>query len=241
MKLIQDRGGLLAGIGSLHNFEDNPTGPAAVTPQRADELHKTLQSLVRTVNDHDTYTGGHSCRVATMSGDVARLLGFPKSEVAFMQQAGLVHDIGKIGIPDQLLNKTGPLSDHERYLVRLHPILGASILSRMPGMGRLVPVVLHHHECWDGSGYPAGLSGVEVPVESRIILVVDAFDAMTSHRPYGRVLSAEEALAELRRHAGTQFDPSLVESMHEAYRSGLLDEPRRSSAAVYLDRVARAS
>ena len=230
MKLIQNPGGLLTGIPSV------PTTAAS-----AERLHQTLQSLVRTVNDHDTYTGGHSCRVATMSGDVARILGFPKSEIAFMQQAGLVHDIGKIGIPDQLLNKSGPLSADERYLVRLHPILGASILSRMPGMDRLVPIVLHHHECWDGSGYPSGVAGVEVPIESRIILVVDAFDAMTSHRPYGRVLGTEQALQELRKHAGTQFDPRIVEVVHEAYRSGLLDEPRRSSAAVYLDKVARAS
>jgi HD-GYP domain-containing protein (c-di-GMP phosphodiesterase class II) len=206
-----------------------------------ERLHQTLQSLVKTVNDHDTYTGGHSCRVATMSGDIARVLGFPKTEVAFMQQAGLVHDIGKIGIPDTVLNKTTPLTPHERYLVRLHPILGASILSRMPGMGRLVPIVLHHHEYWDGSGYPSGTAGVQVPVESRIILIVDAFDAMTSDRPYGRVLGIQEALAELRKNAATQFDPMLVDAMHEAYRSGLLDEPRRSSAAVYLDHVPRAS
>jgi putative nucleotidyltransferase with HDIG domain len=209
-------------------------------PRPAERLHQTLQSLVRTVNDHDTYTGGHSCRVATMSGDLARVLGFAKDEVAFLQQAGLVHDIGKIGIPDKVLNKSTPLTPDERYLVRLHPILGASILSRMPGMERLVPVVLNHHECWDGSGYPHGVSGLRVPIAARIILVVDAFDAMTSNRPYGRVLTTEQALAELRKHAGTQFDPSLVDAMHKAYRSGLLDEPRRSSATVKLDNVARA-
>ena len=219
----------------------SPIGRLRGAPPRTDRLHQTLQSLVKTVNDHDTYTGGHSCRVATMSGDLARILGFRKDEVAFVQQAGLVHDIGKIGIPDKVLNKTTPLSPQERYLVRLHPILGASILSRMPGMDRLVPIVLHHHECWDGSGYPSGVSGVRVPMEARIILVVDAFDAMTSNRPYGRVLGTEEALAELRAHAASQFDPMLVDAMHEAYRSGLLDEPRRSSATVYLDNVARAS
>ncbi len=237
MKLIQNHSGLLTGRG--HGIDIEAEGVAPVPPRPAD-LHQALQSLVRTVNDHDTYTGGHSCRVATMSGDMARLLGFPKDEIAFMQQAGLVHDIGKIGIPDTLLNKTGPLTADERYLVRLHPILGASILSRVPGMDRLVPVVLNHHECWDGSGYPSGVAGVRVPIESRIILVVDAFDAMTSNRPYGRILGTEEALAELRRHAGTQFDPMLVEAMHEAFRSGLLDEPKRSRS-VYLDSVPRAS
>ena len=229
MKLIQ-ADPAIPSLGSLRS---------AATP--AQRLHQTLQSLVKTVNDYDTYTGGHSCRVATMSGDIGRVLGLQKTEIAFLQQAGLVHDIGKIGIPDKVLNKATPLSADERYLVRLHPILGASILSRMPGMDRLVPIVLHHHECWDGSGYPSGLSGVGVPVEARIILVVDAFDAMTSNRPYGRVLTTEEALAELRAHSATQFDPRLVDAMHQAYRSGLLDERRRSSGSVYLDNVARAS
>ena len=237
MKLIQNHSGLLTGRG--HGIDIEAEAVAPVAPRPAD-LHQALQSLVRTVNDHDTYTGGHSCRVATMCGDIARLLRFSKDDVGFMQQAGLVHDIGKIGIPDKVLNKVGPLNADERYLVRLHPILGASILSRMPGMDRLVPVVLHHHECWDGSGYPSGSAGVRVPIESRIILVVDAFDAMTSQRPYGRVLGTEEALGELRRHAGTQFDPRVVETMHEAFRSGLLDEPRRSRS-VYLDNVPRAS
>ena len=228
----------------MHLIETTlPTGLGSartVSAAHANVLHQALQSLVRTVNDHDTYTGGHSCRVATMCGDIARLLGYSKDEIAFVQQAGLVHDIGKIGIPDGVLNKVTALTPHERYLIRLHPILGASILSRMPGMDRMVPIVLHHHECWDGSGYPAGLAGVDVPVQSRIILVVDAFDAMTSNRPYGRVLNTDEALAELRAHAGTQFDPRIVEKMHEAYRAGLLDEPRRSSAALYLDKVPKA-
>jgi putative nucleotidyltransferase with HDIG domain len=218
-----------------------PTIGSLGTPSPAQRLHQTLQSLVKTVNDYDTYTGGHSCRVARTSGDIARVLGFGKTEAAFLQQAGLVHDIGKIGIPDQVLNKPTALTPDERHLVRLHPILGASILSRMPGMDRLVPIVLHHHECWDGSGYPSGVSGVRVPVEARIILVVDAFDAMTSDRPYGRTLTTEEALAELRAHAGTQFDPRIVTAMHEAYRGGLLDERRRRSTTVNLDDVARAS
>lgn len=226
-------------------IQADPATPPLRSPRTtatpAQLLHQTLQSLVKTVNEYDTYTGGHSCRVATMSADIGRVLGMPKSDVAFLQQAGLVHDIGKIGIPDKVLNKATALTPDERYLVRLHPILGASILSRMPGMDRLVPIVLHHHECWDGSGYPSGVSGVRVPVEARIILVVDAFDAMTSNRPYGRVLTTEEALAELRAHSGTQFDPRLVDAMHQAYRSGLLDERRRASATVYLDNVARAS
>jgi HD-GYP domain-containing protein (c-di-GMP phosphodiesterase class II) len=192
------------------------------------DYHKALSSLVIAVNDHDTYTGGHSCRVADYTAALGRILGLPRAEIAFIRQAGLIHDIGKIGIPDQVLRKNGKLTDEELHLVRLHPILGASILSRFPNMERMIPVVLHHHERWDGSGYPSGLSGIDIPRESRAIFVADAFDAMTTDRPYGEILSTEEALAELRRCAGEQFDPQLVDAMHEAWRSGLLaaENPR---------------
>ena len=195
-------------------------------PRRA--YHDALSSLVAAVNDHDTYTGGHSCRVSDYSAAMGRIMGLPRTELAFLRQAGLVHDIGKIGIPDQVLRKKGKLTDEELHLIRLHPILGASILSRFPNMERMIPVVLHHHERWDGAGYPSGVSGVDIPVEARIIFVADAFDAMTTDRPYGEILSTEEALAELRHCAGRQFDPQLVDVMHEAWRSGLLDarQPR---------------
>lgn len=184
---------------------------------------QALAGLVNAVNQHDSYTAGHSCRVSDYAGHVGRVLGLPRAEIAFLRQAGLVHDIGKIGIPDQVLRKNGRLTEDELHLVRLHPILGASILSRFEGMDRMIKVVLHHHERWDGGGYPSGIAGVEIPRESRTIFVVDAFDAMTTDRPYGEILSAEEALAELRRCSGDQFDPVVVDAMHEAWRSGLLD------------------
>lgn len=187
------------------------------------DYHDALSSLVSAVNQHDTYTGGHSCRVADYSAALGRILGLPRAEVSFLRQAGLIHDIGKIGIPDKVLRKKGKLTDEELHLVRLHPILGASILSRFPNMERMIPVVLHHHERWDGSGYPSGLTGLDIPRESRAIFVADAFDAMTTDRPYGETLSTEQALAELRFCAGRQFDPQLVDAMHEAWRSGLLD------------------
>ena len=192
------------------------------------DYHRALTSLVTAVNLHDTYTGGHSCRVADYTAALGRILELPRMEVAFLRQAGLVHDIGKIGVPDRVLQKKGKLTDEELHLVRLHPILGASILSRFPNMERMIPIVLHHHERWDGGGYPSGLSGPDIPRESRAIFVADAFDAMTTDRPYGEILSTEEALAELRRCSGMQFDPALVDAMHEAWRCGLLDaaQPR---------------
>ena len=190
------------------------------------DYHKALASLVGAVNDHDTYTGGHSCRVSDYTAALGMIMGLPRAEVAFLRQAGLVHDIGKIGIPDRVLRKSGRLTEEELHLIRLHPILGASILSRFENMERMIPVVLHHHERWDGSGYPSGLAGVDIPRESRAIFVADAFDAMTTDRPYGEILSTQEALAELRRCAGTQFDPRLVDALHEAWKSGLLDAER---------------
>jgi HD-GYP domain-containing protein (c-di-GMP phosphodiesterase class II) len=187
------------------------------------DYHQALTHLIQAVNEHDTYTGGHSCRVADYTAALGRILRLPRADVAFLRQAGLVHDIGKIGIPDKVLKKNGRLTDEELHLVRLHPILGASILSRFPNMERMIPVVLHHHERWDGRGYPSGVSGLDIPRESRAIFVADAFDAMTTDRPYGEILSTEEALGELRRCSGEQFDPQLVDAMHEAWRSGLLD------------------
>lgn len=199
----------------------------AETLQSKDErtlAWETLDSLVNAVNDHDSYTGGHSHRVSRLAADLARLLGHTAQEQLFVRQAALVHDVGKVSIPDPVLKKRGELTDEEMHLVRLHPIMGASILSRMPGMERFVNVVLHHHENWDGSGYPSGLKQVEIPVESRIIAIVDAFDAMRSGGPGGSQLKTEDALAELRRFSGQQFDPLLVDAMHEAYRNGLLDD-----------------
>ena len=199
----------------------------AETLQAKDEHEiawETLDSLVAAVNDHDTFTGGHSERVSRVARDLARLLGHTPGEQEFIRQAGLVHDVGKVSIPDPVLRKRGSLTDEEMHLVRLHPIMGASILSRMPGMDRLVTVVLHHHEHWDGSGYPSGLKEIEIPVESRIIAIADAFDAMTAGSPGRPSIRTEDALAELRRCSGTQFDPLLVDAMHEAYRNGLLDD-----------------
>jgi putative nucleotidyltransferase with HDIG domain len=187
------------------------------------DYQQALAGLVSAVNNHDSYTAGHSCRVSDYSGHLGRVLGLPRAEIAFLRQAGLVHDIGKIGIPDRVLRKNGRLTEDELHLIRLHPILGASILSRFEKMERMIPVVLHHHERWDGSGYPSGISGVDIPHAARAIFVADAFDAMTTDRPYGEILSADEALAELRRCSGEQFDPVLVDAMHEAWRSGLLD------------------
>ena len=191
-----------------------------VTQEASDAL---VRALVDAVNENDTYVGGHSHRVAIYSGHVARLLGFAEDDIDLVTKAATVHDIGKIGIPEHVLMKPGKLSEEELHLVRLHPIFGASVLSRTSPLKRLIPIVLHHHERWDGDGYPSGLSGVDIPIEARIIFVCDAFDAMTVGRPHGEVCSTEEAMVELRNGAGSQFDAQVVEAMHDAWRNGLLD------------------
>jgi putative nucleotidyltransferase with HDIG domain len=190
---------------------------------RAD-LHRTLNDLIELVNQHDTFASGHSDRVARYAAGVARVMGLSQTQINLVRRAGLVHDIGKISIPEKLLMKRGSLNEEETHLVRLHPIFGAAILSRIPHTEELIPIVVHHHEAWDGSGYPAGLAGVDIPIEARIIHIADAFDAMTAQQPYGRVRPVDEALVEVRNCSGHQFDPLGVDALHEAHRYGLLDD-----------------
>jgi putative nucleotidyltransferase with HDIG domain len=190
----------------------------------------SLDRLVEAVSGHDDYTGGHSCRVADYVSGLARLLNMSASDVALARRAALVHDIGKIAVPDRVLKKRGPLTEDELKLVKLHPVVGAGMLSRIAGMEALVPIVLHHHERWDGQGYPRGLSGVDIPMQSRMIFVADAYDAMTSRRPYGPTLTPHQALSELRASAGLQFDPLMVDKMHAAFMLGVLDPPAPARA-----------
>jgi HD-GYP domain-containing protein (c-di-GMP phosphodiesterase class II) len=178
-----------------------------------------------TVNEHDTYTGGHSVRVADLAVILGRILEVEDPSLELLRRAGHMHDVGKIGIPDRILRKPGALTEQELHLMRLHPILGASILSRVPGCEELVPVVLYHHERWDGRGYPKGLSQSDIPLEARLIFVADAYDAMTTVRTYGDLLTQDAAVAELCGSAGKQFDPRVVEAMVEAVGNKLVQAP----------------
>ncbi|HEY7875515.1 MAG TPA: HD-GYP domain-containing protein [Actinomycetota bacterium] len=192
----------------------------------------SLDRLVEVVNGHDHYTADHSCRVADYVSGLARLMNMSQTEIAVARRAALVHDIGKVAVPERILQKRGPLTEDEAKLVRMHPVVGAGLLSRITGLEMLVPIVLHHHERWDGLGYPRGLSGVDIPLQSRMIFVADAYDAMTTRRPYGPTLTPHEALAELRRSSGRQFDPLMVDKMHSAFMLGVLDpSPARRAVA----------
>lgn len=192
-------------------------------PSGGEDSLQLLHLIVDIVNRSDSYTSGHSARVADMAAVLAKLADCTPAEVDLVRRAAVLHDIGKIGVPEKVLRKHGPLSKEERRMIDLHPIFGASMLSRVPEAVELVPAVLHHHEHWDGTGYPGRLSMMDIPLPARIISVADAFDAMTSYRTYGPALTPEDALKELRSCSGSQFDPRLVDAMHEAFSYGLLE------------------
>jgi diguanylate cyclase (GGDEF)-like protein/putative nucleotidyltransferase with HDIG domain len=184
---------------------------------------RAAENLIRIVDSKDTYTGEHSQAVARLVQAIARELGLDEETAAQLELAGLLHDLGKIAIPDTILKKPGCLEPDERRLVRAHVQFGHSLLE---GLG-IEPVdawVLHHHEHWDGSGYPDGLAGEDIPFGSRVILVADAYDAMTSNRSYRSASSAAQALAEIRRRAGAQFDPDVVSALERCVVRGLEDE-----------------
>ncbi len=160
----------------------------------------------------DLNTGVHSTRLAEWALRVARQLGVPESFLPDLEMGALLHDIGKVGVPDSILNKSGRLTEEEYARVKLHPEYGWTVLRNLPGFERTSLFVLHHHENFDGTGYPAGLKGSEIPIGARIVSVIDAFDAMVSSRPYRRGLPFEEAARRLREASGTQFDPSVVQT-----------------------------
>jgi len=180
---------------------------------------RAAENLIRVVDAKDEYTGAHSERVALLVESIARQLELEDELVQQLKLAGRLHDLGKIAIPDRVLQKPGELTPHEARQLAHHPQLGASLLDGMD----IRPVdvwIKHHHEHWDGSGYPLGLAGEEIPFGSRLILVADAYDAITTDRSYRDAAGPEQALQELRKNAGSQFDPAVVAAL-EAHLEGL--------------------
>jgi len=170
----------------------------------------TLHALTSSIDAKDRYTRGHSERVALMSRMLTEAAGFDSQTVERVYLAGLVHDVGKIGVPESVLTKPGPLSDEEFGLIKQHPEIGGHILEDIRQMEDLIPGVMYHHERFDGRGYPHGLSGRDIPLFGRLICLADSFDAMSSNRAYRKALDLPAVLGEIERCAGTQFDPDLA-------------------------------
>ena len=180
-----------------------------------------VYALASAVDAKDHYTYGHSKKVSTYAVALAEAIGLSPDDVSKISTAALLHDVGKIGIPDRILNKKGKLTDEEWEAIKVHPRLGANIAGNVPGLVPCVSGILYHHERWDGSGYPEGLKGEAIPMDARILGIADAFAAMTSARPYREALCEEKVMKRLEQGAGKQFDPGLVEVFLGVIKAGL--------------------
>jgi HD-GYP domain-containing protein (c-di-GMP phosphodiesterase class II) len=180
-----------------------------------EDIHKnyfdTIHALVLAIEARDPYTRGHTARVTKYAIEIGRMLQMHKEELEILRYAGEVHDVGKISIPDFILNKPGRLTPAERAIIELHPVKGAEMLEPLEFLDSALPIVRHHHERYDGTGYPDGLEKERIPVMARILACADAFDAMTSDRPYrNNRMTVEQALVEIKNHSGSQFDPHIA-------------------------------
>jgi HD-GYP domain-containing protein (c-di-GMP phosphodiesterase class II) len=187
--------------------------------QRA--IFQSLLGLAKALEAKDAYTRGHSGRVATMARRMALASGLSRGAAEIVAQAGLLHDLGKIGVPERILNKSGPLSADEWDLMRRHPVTSAQIVAPLEFFDQGAVIVRHHHERYDGSGYPDGLRGETIPIGARIVAVADVYDALTSDRPYRMRLDHEQALGHLQQQAGYTLDGRLVGLFSELFPEGL--------------------
>jgi putative nucleotidyltransferase with HDIG domain len=183
----------------------------------------TVQALANAIEARDRYTRGHTERVYKLSKILAEELGWTEAELGDLKMGGILHDIGKIGVPDSILNKPGPLTEKEIEIMKSHPETGARMIDSIPFLSPALPYIRYHHERHDGSGYPYGLKGDEIPLPGRLLAVVDTIDAVTSDRPYRKGRPLEEAIAEIRKNSGRQFHPEIVEACVSAFRKGKLD------------------
>lgn len=183
---------------------------------------QTLASLISALDARDKETEGHSIRVSHMAVKLGEALKFSNEQLKVLERGSLLHDIGKIGISDAILHKPSKLTDEEWKIMKLHPDIGAKIVEGIPFLEDTIPLIRHHQERWDGTGYPSGLKGEEIPILARVFAVIDAFDALTSNRPYRQKISTEEALAYLREKAGILFDPHIV----DAFEKMIIEDPQ---------------
>jgi putative nucleotidyltransferase with HDIG domain len=179
--------------------------------QLSESYESTLQALSRALDTRDAETEEHSQRVSRYTELIGRRFGLPEEEVAHLRRGAMLHDIGKIGVPDAILLKPAKLTADEIEAMRKHPTIGYTMIAHIPFLAKAAEIVLHHHESYDGNGYPSRLADDEIPLGARIFAVVDTLDAMTSDRPYRTARTFEEALAEIEHERGKQFDPAIVD------------------------------
>ncbi|MGZ3695095.1 MAG: HD-GYP domain-containing protein [Bdellovibrionota bacterium] len=197
-----------------------------------DVLIEALRAIVSTLDEKDSYTHGHSIRVSEYAVILGEELNLSEIEIREVELAALLHDVGKIGIPDNILLKPGRLTQAEFEIMKSHPVRTGKILEKITALRHLIPGIVHHHERFDGLGYPSGLKGDGIPLYARIILIADTFDAMTSTRPYRLALDKEIAFEELNRCSGSQFDPYLVQCFIKAVRQLEQGETRRERISM---------
>ncbi|MDX6510337.1 MAG: hypothetical protein QOG81_2089, partial [Gaiellaceae bacterium] len=200
----------LAILASLGVAASAALAHARSRPPLTGDVRGAIRTLATSLAELDAYTAEHSRHVVETALEIGGEAGLSRAGLAELSVAALLHDIGKIRVPDSILSKPGPLTDGEREVIAQHPGFGAEAVLRVPGLEVVATVVRYHHEWWDGSGYPDGLSGTRIPLASRIIAVCDAYSAITSDRSYRAARTHERAVAELRAAAGSQFDPDVV-------------------------------
>ncbi len=189
---------------------------------------QTIGALAGAVDARDRFTANHSHRVKEIAVDIGRAMKLPDRELEALEWGGLLHDVGKIGVPDDVLLKQGKLTKEERAKMNRHPVIGANIVARVERLAPELPIIRHHHEWYNGSGYPDRLVGTEIPKLARVLHVADAFEAMVAQRPYRmRPLTTEQAIAELRKFSGIQFDPVVVDAfVRTRWAEGIADVDR---------------
>ncbi len=191
---------------------------------------ETITALAEAVDKRDPYTSKHSWRVKEIAGDIGRVMRLGEPDLEALEWGGLLHDVGKIGVPDHVLLKQDKLNREERTLMNAHPVLGAEIIGKVTRLSAELPIIRHHHEWYNGSGYPDRLIGDEIPPLARILHVADSFEAMTAARPYRMTpLTSEQALGELRKFAGIQFDPKVVDAFVKTAWAEGVDDPGRTA------------
>jgi len=190
---------------------------------------ETIKTLAAAIDAKDQYTHGHSERVSSFSMAISRHLGLTQEEVFRVHIAAILHDVGKLGIRESILNKPGGLSDEEFDIMRQHPSIGAQIMSPIRMLKDIIPGIRNHHETWNGKGYPDQLKGEEIPMVARIIGIADTFDAMTTTRPYQQAMTLDYVLDKMRSMSGTRFDPVVIDAFIAAVEAGDITPPAPSS------------